>query len=146
MVESRALDVPAASTETANVTGMPAGTAHSGGGAACGVLDVSSRAAGGSVSAEARIDVTAIADTNDSGEFRAEKASTLDRSRASEDASTLDAFVLTLKSFSSYRQKPLPAASPSASTTKVTPFSPHKRLYGSQSSSGTAWFRRTWST
>jgi hypothetical protein len=137
-MESRALDMPAA---------MTARTALSGGGAACGVLDVSSREAIGSVSVEAGMfDVTAIADTNDSGELRTEKASTLDRSRASEDASTLDAFVLTLKSFSSYRQKPLPAASPSASTTKVTPFSPHKRLYGSQSSSGTAWFRRTWST
>ena len=90
--------------------------------------------------------MTAIADTNDSGELRAENASTLDRSKASEDASTLVAFVLTLKSFSSYRQKPLPAASPFVSTTKVTPLRPHVRLYRSQSSSGTAWFRRTWCT
>jgi hypothetical protein len=137
-MESRALDMPAA---------MTARTALSGGGAACGVLDVSSRAAIGSVSVEAGMfDVTAIANTNDSGELRTEKASTLDRSKASEDASTLVAFVLTLKSFSSYRQKPLPAASPFVSTTKVTPLRPHVRLYGSQSSSGTAWFRRTWCT
>ena len=127
--------MPVASNETANTTGMLASSVVR---AACGV-EVSSRASVGSVSVEAGLEVPAIEDTKASGDISTEKASTLDRSIVREDASTLVAFVLTLKRFSSYRQTPLPAAWPSASTTNVTPLRPQVRLYRSQSSSGTAW-------